>query len=206
MNYVLLIVIGTILGSAVNLYAYPDTENRSWIKKWFYSMYKGFKHIVTEMVLVLICFVLYIRFGFKAEFICYLLLFLILTAAAVVDLHRKVIPDKLVLFALIAGVLMMFINTQSSIPGLLAGGVVGGGTLMLLWLISKGSIGLGDVKLFACAGLFLGTDRVLSALLISAVLSGLAGLILVIRDMSNRKKSIPFAPFILIGSLLAVGL
>ena len=134
----------------------------------------------------------------------YILLSTILTWAAIIDMQKQIISDKLIAISALLGVVMVFLDPELSFLNALMGFVLGGGILLIVFFISKGSLGLGDVKLFACIGIFLGMDKVLSAMFVSALLSGLVGLVLIIKSDSNRKQSIPFAPFILIGTLYTI--
>ena len=134
----------------------------------------------------------------------YILLSTILTWAVIIDMQKQIISDKLIAISALLGVVMVFLDPELSFLNALMGFVLGGGILLIVFFISKGSLGLGDVKLFACIGIFLGMDKVLSAMFVSALLSGLVGLVLIIKSDSNRKQSIPFAPFILIGTLYTI--
>ena len=69
---------------------------------------------------------------------------------------------------------------------------------------TKGDLGMGDVKLFACVGLYLGLEKVMQAMFYSAILSGIIGIVLIIISVSNKKKIMPFAPFMLVGTLVAI--
>jgi leader peptidase (prepilin peptidase)/N-methyltransferase len=88
-------------------------------------------------------------------------------------------------------------------PGIaasLAGVALGGGVLLLLrwvWLRATGveGMGLGDVKMLAMIGAFLGWQQVLVVLFLSSVSGSIAGLLLVARGRS-MKSSIPFGAFL----------
>jgi leader peptidase (prepilin peptidase)/N-methyltransferase len=59
---------------------------------------------------------------------------------------------------------------------------------------------MGDVKLMAPIGLFLGWKLCLLALLLSIISAGLTSLVLIIFGFKKKKDTIPFGPFIVAGT------
>jgi leader peptidase (prepilin peptidase)/N-methyltransferase len=65
-------------------------------------------------------------------------------------------------------------------------------------------MGLGDVKLAAVMGLFLGRT-VAPAILVALLAGSVVGLALIARDGAGaRKRAIPFGPFLALGSVVAL--
>ncbi len=109
-----------------------------------------------------------------------------------------------VFIAILAVPEMIFCSYRGGVPlkshiiGLFAASV----PLLLIFLISKGkAMGLGDVYLMAGAGFFLGTSRILVALLLGIVLGAVAGLIL---KRINGESAFAFGPWLSIGILTAM--
>ena len=134
----------------------------------------------------------------------YLTIVILLSAAAIIDIRKKRIPDKLVLAGTVAGLAFVLIDPQREFLSSILGGATAGLVLLLIHYITKGGLGLGDVKLFGCSGIFLGFESTVSAMLISAVLSGLFSIVLICLNPDNKKSEIPFAPFILAGVLAVI--
>ncbi|HOH89566.1 MAG: prepilin peptidase [Clostridia bacterium] len=134
----------------------------------------------------------------------YLTIVILLSAAAIIDIRKKRIPDKLVLAGTVAGLAFVLIDPQREFLSSILGGATAGLVLLLIHYITKGGLGLGDVKLFGCSGIFLGFESTVSAMLISAVLSGLFSMVLICLNPDNKKSEIPFAPFILAGVLAVI--
>lgn len=131
-------------------------------------------------------------------------LVILLAIISFIDLKKQVIPDKLALACfLLSAVSLLFSDDTTTLSGIL-GCALCGGILLMLSFVTKDGIGLGDAKLFAAVGLGLGAARAVNALMISAVLSGMFGLILMLINVRNRKKTIPFAPFILLAVLIVL--
>lgn len=109
-----------------------------------------------------------------------------------------------VFIAILAVPEMIFCSYRGGVPlkshiiGLFAASV----PLLLIFLISKGkAMGLGDVYLMAGAGFFLGTSRILVALLLGIVLGAVAGVIL---KRINGESAFAFGPWLSIGILTAM--
>ena len=146
----------------------------------------------------------FITFGYIA------ILFSLLMVIAVYDLRHKIIPDILsFVFGLLAFI-GMFLFTgayfQLHLPSLanfLAGPVMAF-PFAFCWLISRGRwMGLGDAKLALGLGWFLGFSLGISALVLSFWIGAVIGiLLLVFSKRHGLKTEIPFAPFLVIGTLL----
>ncbi|HYE81872.1 MAG TPA: A24 family peptidase [Clostridia bacterium] len=136
--------------------------------------------------------------------ISHLLVVIILIAAAASDIREHRIPDKLVLAGTAAGLVLATFNPQIGLLDSFIGGVTAGLVLLLTYYVTKGGLGLGDVKLFGCTGIYLGLEGTVSALVAASVLGGLYSLLLICMDRDNKKREIPFAPFILAGALAAI--
>lgn len=93
-------------------------------------------------------------------------------------------------------------------PGFVTSALIGGAigfTLMLLpYLISRGGMGYGDVKLAALVGMVTGLPLVLVALLVGILSGGLVAIFLLIFRLRSRKDPIPFGPFLAGGAMLAL--
>jgi len=206
MYYILLALTGIITGWLINLYSgYECTGCREYgfLTVTGY-LYKSILYISVEITMAAVFILLYIKYGFNGGYISCCLIYLLLLAAAVVDIKKRIIPDKLVAAGIIGGIVSVFINKDMTLVNAISGFLAAVIVLLPVSLITKGSLGMGDVKLFSCTGLFLGLWSTLTALAASTILSGLAGLVLIMMSFSNRKKSIPFAPFVFAGVTLTL--
>lgn len=134
----------------------------------------------------------------------YLSVFAILAAAAIIDIRKSIIPDRLVFTGAAAGLILKLFNTRNGFLDGLIGGMTAGLVLLLVYHITKGGLGLGDVKLFGCIGVYLGFEKTFSAMFIACMLSGLLSMVLICLSRDNKKREIPFAPFVLAGAIMAV--
>ena len=74
---------------------------------------------------------------------------------------------------------------------------------LLLVIITKGSVGMGDVKLLCILSLLLYPFPFVMSLLVSLVVSFLYCVVALIARKKTRKDIIPFAPSLLVGFYLA---
>jgi len=84
--------------------------------------------------------------------------------------------------------------------------LVVGAAALVVWLIRASGMGLGDVKLCALLGLWLGyagVGHVVTGLMLSFVLAGLAAIGLVITGRTGLKDTIAFGPYLVAGGWLA---
>jgi prepilin signal peptidase PulO-like enzyme (type II secretory pathway) len=148
---------------------------------------------------------------FSISYAYYVTMFSILLVIAVYDFKHKIIPDTLsLIFGIITFVgLFFFANFvfYPHIPSILEflSGVFLALPFAFLWLISKGTwMGLGDAKLALGLGWLLGFSSLLSGTVVAFWSGAIISLILLVFSKKYKIKSeIPFAPFLVLGTLIA---
>jgi leader peptidase (prepilin peptidase)/N-methyltransferase len=152
-----------------------------------------------------IMFVLtYINFGFTFDFLTAIILIICLIISTFIDLEHQIIPDKVLLPTLGAGLLLNMLTHWRNLPDYLMGFALGGGIIFLIVVLSRGGMGGGDIKLFATVGMFLGLRLTVLAMLLSFILGSIAGLVLIMLNLKKMKDAIPFGPFIALGSVISL--
>jgi leader peptidase (prepilin peptidase)/N-methyltransferase len=86
----------------------------------------------------------------------------------------------------------------------LLGGAVGFILMLLPYLISRGGMGAGDVKLAGFIGLVVAFPQVLAALLVGIIIGGILAILLLLFRLRKRKEAIPFGPFLAVGAMVAL--
>lgn len=135
-----------------------------------------------------------------------------LLALATIDLVAWLLPDRLTLPLIAAGLLISatggrtVLPAPASLPMALAGAALGYASLATIaWgyrrLRAREGLGLGDAKLFAAAGAWLGAERLPMVLLIAA-LAGLAQAALR-RAPFRAETAVPFGPALALAFWLA---
>ena len=79
--------------------------------------------------------------------------------------------------------------------------LIGGGIFLLLALLTKGSLGGGDVKLIAALGLWLGCEKLLNVVLIGTVGGGLAAVLLILTKKKSRGSYFAYGPYFALSAL-----
>lgn len=140
----------------------------------------------------------------------YFLLALVAVPLAAVDVAEHRIPDVIVKPAFLLALLLLAAHalpTRQEVPllrALLAALAVYAAALALI-LITREAMGFGDGKLLAASALwlgYLGSGRVLEGLLLAFAAAALAAGALVVSG--RRQARLPMAPFLLLGTLVAV--
>ncbi len=136
---------------------------------------------------------------------------LLMMSAAVIDFYTKKIPNFLPLTFLVVGVVVLiaeFIFMRESFVILLVGSLLGliGGflILVLMSLITKGGIGMGDVKLISTMGFLSGISASFYSFFFATVLCLIVSLVLLILKLKKIKDELPFGPFLFLGYVLTV--
>jgi leader peptidase (prepilin peptidase)/N-methyltransferase len=107
--------------------------------------------------------------------------------------------------AAVAAVAVGLLLAPAQLPEQLVAGAAAGGFLLLFALAYPKGMGMGDVKLAAVLGLYLG--RSVAVALLSGVLAGAVVGALVIARVGvsqGRKTAVPFGPFLAIGGVVGL--
>lgn len=139
------------------------------------------------------------------------LLLVIGYVAAVKDIREKLVANSTVLALLVCWLLTILpqlaVDIQRGVGRLTnsaIGFLIGGGLFLLVYLISRNGLGGGDVKFMAAAGLYLGVNGILPAMLYGSVLAALFGGVLILLKKIGRKDAIPLVPFLYVGILITI--
>lgn len=192
-----ILLVGSLLGAAMGYLG-------AWLSpRWTDTPRKTWELAATAAVGGLICFMLARKFGLDNAFWHALIFVAVLLTASVVDLYEKIIPNETILFGLGAGILLQTISPAGTWMQHIYGAAFGFGALLLLALLYKGGMGLGDVKLAAVIGWFLQWPHVGMGLLFAFLAGGVISLILLASGKITRKDHVPFGPFLAGGALVA---
>lgn len=131
-----------------------------------------------------------------------------LPLVAVIDHREMIIPNRILLWMLTYWGLAMVLQVwQMGYPDpdvlldFILGGLIGASPL-LVRLVSKGGIGMGDIKLFAIVGLYVGKQDILRAMFLSLVIALFVLLGRKLRKKLEKKQEVSFGPFVAVGTML----
>jgi leader peptidase (prepilin peptidase) / N-methyltransferase len=133
-----------------------------------------------------------------------LVLCAVLVAITLTDLELRLIPNRFVLAGAIAGVGIIAATDASSLGDRAIAAAASGGFLLIVALAYPRGMGMGDVKLVAMMGIYLG-KAVAPALIVGFAAGALVGGYLMLRHGAGaRKRAIPFGPFLALGGIVGL--
>ena len=125
-----------------------------------------------------------------------------LLTEAYIDFRQKIILDEILLVLLIAGLAYTGVGGHAWKESF-QGALTGSGLLGLIYVLSKGGMGFGDVKFAGVLGLWTGIPGVFVTLHLAFLIGGTAALLLCITHKAVMKSRIPFGPCLSAGAALS---
>ena len=177
------------------------------------------RYPLVELITAVIFIALFYKFGLTAPFFAFAYLMAILIAIFFIDIDHRIIPNGLVLAGLAGGFAVFVYNCIRPMPEVfadtkwwtpLAGLLPGSAFLLIVAIVGSllyktdDAMGMGDVKLMAPVGMFLGWRLCLIALFISVILGGVLSLLLMLTGIKKRKDTVAFGPFIVAGTFTTI--
>lgn len=166
----------------------------------------GARYPLIELGCGALCIAFALRFGITPPLAALMMLAPAIVAIIAIDLEHYIIPDALNIALAVFGVLAFILAGLGAddmrayimeyAPRMLAGVLIYGGMAWGLraifgWLMKREPLGLGDVKFFAAAGLWLGFELLPAFLMIS----GVGGIVLgLIWRAATGSREFPFGP------------
>jgi leader peptidase (prepilin peptidase) / N-methyltransferase len=127
-----------------------------------------------------------------------------LLAVTVTDLEQRLIPNRILAVSAAVGVVIAAVGDPASLPERAAACLGAGGILLAAALAYPKGMGMGDVKLAAVMGIYLGAS-VAPALFVAFAAGAFAGLVVMARHgAAARKRAIPFGPFLAFGGVVGL--
>ena len=173
------------------------------------------------------------KFGMILDTLLYLLFISGLIVITFVDLKHMIIPNVITYPGILVGILYNALTTNwqnslelvsnfsfgfqnffellNEVPILdsLFGVILGGGILLLIAytyeiIRKRQGMGMGDVKLLALIGAFLGWQGVFFVIFLSSILGSIVGLSIIITRKGDLKYALSFGPFLSIAAIIYI--
>ena len=173
------------------------------------KQYVSIRYPLIELLTALLSIYLTWHYGFNIKLLATLLFTWILLTLAFIDLSEKILPDILTISLLWLGLLCNLNGLFTDISSAIIGAIVG---YLFLWIIAftfhkithKEGLGLGDCKLLAAIGAWLGWQLLPMVVLIASLLGTVIGITLIALNKLNRQTPIPFGPYLAIAGWISL--
>jgi leader peptidase (prepilin peptidase)/N-methyltransferase len=149
------------------------------------------------------------RFGISPRALAAMVFCCLMVALAMIDADHMILPDRITLPGIAVGLASQLWAPLSGLVPAVAGALLGAGVLLAVWgawylIRHEEGMGLGDVKMLAMVGAFLGWQGVLVTLFCGALAGSVAGLALMRWGSLDMRSKLPFGTFLALGGLIAL--
>lgn len=134
-----------------------------------------------------------ITYWISYSFLCLLLI------VAVMDYYTLEVRHRFVLLIALLGIFQYLLLGKPSLMEMSIGFFAASLPLLIISILTQGSIGGGDIKLLASCGLILGPVSILVGTFLAIILGGISGIFLLIFHKKQKQDAIPFVPFLALG-------
>jgi len=150
--------------------------------------------------------------GLTWQLPAYLCLAAIAVALSAIDLDVRRLPDRIVLPSYVVALVLLLLPAilDGRWDAYLRAALTGAGLFgfyFVLALIYPAGMGFGDVKLAGVLGIYLGWygwGLAVLATFAAFLLGAVVGVVVMVRTRGGRKTKVPFGPFMLLGTFLAL--
>ena len=143
--------------------------------------------------------------GSRFELLPALLVSLLLGALLVctaTDLLRYRVPNVVTYPSIALALTLALVMPDADLKGAVIAATLAGGMFLVLAIITRGGLGLGDVKLAVLIGAMLGLPAAYAAFFYGVIAGGVSIFLLFAIGVVQRKEPVPYAPFL---ALAAIG-
>jgi leader peptidase (prepilin peptidase)/N-methyltransferase len=135
-----------------------------------------------------------------------------LVALSWIDLHTRRLPREIIYWTALLGVPLLCVaalveHEPKRIWMLLLGAGISLAIMALIYLVSRGGMGDGDVRLSPLLGAYLGflnPGLAPVGLFFGFLIGAFVGVVVLVASHGDRKTAIPFGPFLALGTVLAI--
>lgn len=150
-----------------------------------------------------------LRFGLAPQTLVAITFSCLMLVLALIDYDHMLLPDRITLPGIAVGLATQLAAPLVGLVPAIAGALLGAGILLAVWGLwwvvrREEGMGLGDVKMLALVGAFLGWQGVLVTLFFGALSGSVVGLALMGRGGVDLRSKLPFGVFLAAGGVVAL--
>jgi leader peptidase (prepilin peptidase) / N-methyltransferase len=163
------------------------------------------RYPLVELGTGVLCALVVVSKGPDEDALLGLVLVLLLVPVTLIDLEYRIIPNTLMIIGAVLAPAIVLLTAPDDILEYLIASVAAGAFFFVFAFAYPRGMGMGDVKLAAVLGLFLGR-AVGPAIFIALVTGTLVGALVIARKgvQEGRKTAVPFGPFLALGGVVAL--
>jgi leader peptidase (prepilin peptidase)/N-methyltransferase len=148
-------------------------------------------------------------FGLAPQAVVAMVFACLMLVLALIDYDHMLLPDRITLSGIVVGLATQIVAPLAGLGPAVLGALLGAGILLAVWGLwwvvrREEGMGLGDVKMLALVGAFLGWQGVLVALFFGALSGSVIGLALMRRGSVGLRSKLPFGVFLAVGGVVAL--
>lgn len=164
------------------------------------------RYPIVEFITALLFLADYNIYGLTFDFVKYITFMSFLIVIGMIDYDTTDVYFSTTLSGIVSGVIFIGVLDYNTLPvkSYIYGGILGGGFLALIILITKGGMGWGDAEISLMSGLFLGFKLTILMLFLSFIIGSIVGIVLILLGKKSKKDYIPFGPYIALSAVLCV--
>ena len=188
------------------------------------------RYPIIELISAILTTLTVYTFGLTFNTLIYLILIYSLIVVTFIDLEHMIIPNLISIPGIVLGLLFnisktdfelfsrldlsanftnILLLTKFPLFDSILGIIFGGGILLVIALVYKKirkveGMGMGDVKLLAMIGAFLGLKSVIFVIFISSLIGSIVGITLMFMNKGDLKYAIPYGPFLSLAAILFI--
>lgn len=126
-------------------------------------------------------------------------------AIFITDLKYRIIPDEVLVFFGFSALLYIYIFERNQIMPDILSAFISSAFFLFLVIITRGrGMGMGDVKYALLMGFILGIPKIIIGLYLAFLTGGVISIILIIAGLKKMKSTIPFGPFLVLGTAVTL--
>ena len=128
----------------------------------------------------------------------------IFLALMTTDLERRLIPNRIVYPAILLAMAVSWAWPDRGVGQAFAGGGLALAIMLIVYIVSLGRFGFGDVKMATLMGFAAGFPAMTVGLFLTAISAGLVAVLLLLTGVMRRGQYIPYGPFIALGAIISL--
>jgi leader peptidase (prepilin peptidase)/N-methyltransferase len=167
----------------------------------------GVRYVVVELLTATFFLLAWWHYGPSVLLVSRLLFGCALIVLFAIDLEHQLLPNVITIPGIAIG-LALSVVTEPGWRDAAIGAAAGGGVLYAIaaiyyWARREEGLGMGDVKMLAMIGAFLGWPLTLVTLIMASFAGSIVGLSLIALGRGDMKYALPFGTFLAVGAALA---